>query len=85
MKEDEKHTLKRVYRCANKKCPESCMYCTYRDNAAQMVLDFILMDMHTFHKNNGKMLGSWDVKDILVKTYNKLREMEKEIKDKDDV
>ena len=79
MKDDEKKTIRRIYNCSNKLCKDSCVYCNYRDQASKMVLEFILMDMHTFYKNNNKMLGAWDVKDIINQTYKKLREMENNI------
>lgn len=68
---------KRVVNCsANKDC--KCIYCNYRNNAAEMVTEFLSKDMALFEKNNGAKFCTFDLKDIFFKAIYIVKEWEKE-------
>lgn len=67
----------RVMQCMeNKDC--ECMYCTYRENAAGMVLDFLSRDIIQFEKNTGAHVSTFDLKMVFFGAIMKIKEMEKE-------
>lgn len=54
----------RVIQCMenNSKGDCGCMYCTYRESAASMMVDFLSRDMVQFEKNTGARLCTLDLK-----------------------
>jgi len=78
MSDLQKQTIKRVYKCANKTCGDLCRFCVYRKKAANMIFEFLLEDMNTYYENTGKMISSWDVKEIFTQAYDKMVELEQE-------
>jgi len=46
----------------NSKGDCGCMYCTYRESAASMMVDFLSRDMVQFEKNTGARLCTLDLK-----------------------
>lgn len=67
----------RVIQCmSNKDC--ECLYCNYRNNAAQMAVDFIAMDIVAFEKNSNVKFCTFDMKDIFFKAILEIKKMERE-------
>lgn len=67
----------RVVQCmSNDEC--ECMYCSYRNKAASMVVDFLSRDMVTFEKNSNAKMCTFDLKDIFFKAIMEIKRMEKE-------
>ena len=67
----------RVMNCmSNEDC--KCMYCNYKNNAADMVVEFLSRDIMTFEKNNGARFCTYDLKDIFFKAIMEIKKMEKE-------
>ena len=80
-KSDNAETVEgRVVQCMdnNSKGECECMYCKYRNNAAEMVVDFLSRDMITFEKNAGARFCTFDLKDIFFKAIMEIKKMEKE-------
>ena len=74
---------KRVVQCmTNQDC--ECMYCSYKENAATMAVDFIARDLLTFEKNSGAKFCTFDLKDIFFKAIMEIKKMEKEPDDEED-
>lgn len=72
----------RVVQCmSNKEC--ECKYCSYRKNAAEMVVEFLSRDVITFEKNTGSRFCTFDLKDILFKAIMEIKDMEKEGSDEE--
>lgn len=70
----------RVINCAkNKDC--GCMYCTYKNGAAQMVYDIVAEDAYMFEEKNKAELSTYDLKDILFKAIYKVKDLEKDMGD----
>ena len=67
----------RVINCMSSEDCE-CMYCNYRNSAAQMVVEFLAKDITTFEKNHGAKFCTFDLKDIFFKAIYKVKEWEKE-------
>jgi len=68
----------RVVQCMeNEDC--ECKYCTYRDGAAEMVVDILSQDMLQFENNTNSSCCSFDLKDVLFKAIMKVKEFEKEL------
>ena len=56
---------------------EETAHTLYKDGAAQMILEFLAQDVNTWMSNNpGKVLVSWDYKDIFHRAYMKINELE---------
>ena len=68
----------RVVNCMSNGDNCNCMYCNYRKQAAQMVVDFLAGDIVTFEKNQGARFCTFDLKDILFKAIYIIKEHEKE-------
>ena len=67
----------RVINCmTNPTC--KCMYCTYKKNATKMMVDFLARDVLQFEKNTGATLCTYDMKDVLFRAINEIKNMEKE-------
>lgn len=67
----------RVLKCMeNQDC--KCMYCTYRENASEMLIDFLASDIVNFENNTKARLCTYDMKEILFAAINKIKEMERE-------
>ena len=72
----------RVLNCiiTGKDC--ECMYCTYKNNAAQMVVDFLSMDMHNFENTSRAQFATYDAKGILFDAIRIIKKMETDRNDK---
>ena len=56
----------------------NCKYCTYKKNAADMVVDFIARDIMTFEKNTNSKMCTYDMKEILIKAVMRIKDLEKD-------
>ena len=57
---------------------EETPYTRYKQGAAQMVVEFLAQDIHTWEDNNDKELCSWDYKDIFARAIGIIEEKERE-------
>jgi uncharacterized protein with von Willebrand factor type A (vWA) domain len=53
-------------------------YTEYKDKAAQMLIEVIATDAHTWQQNNNTTLCSWDYKDILSRAMINVLKLEQE-------
>lgn len=68
----------RVINCMSTGDDCECMYCNYRNNASQMVVEFLAKDITNFENNSGAKMCTYDLKDIFFKAIYKVKEWEKE-------
>ena len=72
-----KSVEERVVQCmANGNC--ECLYCTYRKNAATMMIDMLSRDVIAFEKNSKTRFCTFDLKDVFFKAILEIKRMEKE-------
>lgn len=77
--ENNKDTIEeRVIKCATTpNC--TCMYCTYKKGAAEMVMEFLAMDVMNFEKKTGANFCTYDLKEVLFESIMHVKELEKDI------
>lgn len=74
----------RILNCfkLGEKC--ECVYCSYKDGAAKMVVDFLAMDVMQNEKNQGTKYATFDLKDVFFRAIKVVKEMENELATEED-
>lgn len=83
VKQKNKSLEERFVECMTKEdC--KCMYCTYRENAATMVTEFLASDIWNFQEKSNATFSTFDMKDILFKAIYEVKKWEQKLDEKKD-
>jgi hypothetical protein len=67
----------RIMNCYNTENCE-CMYCNYKKNAANMILEMLVQDITNFENNNKAKICTYDLKEIFFQAIKEVKRIEKE-------